>query len=43
MDSDVRRFTPSYEHVKLGDQYKKGWLDPYLEDWDRLEMTARNA
>jgi hypothetical protein len=37
-DSDFRRFRPMYERL---DDYKTGWLDPYLENWVSLEKASR--
>lgn len=40
-DSKMRRFLPSYEKLGLGDEFKLGWLEPYLEKWDILEEKSK--
>jgi len=38
-DSDMRRFRPGYDHLKMG-KYELGWLEPYREAWHILQESA---
>jgi hypothetical protein len=37
-DSAFRRFMPDYEPLA---QYKKGWLNPYFENWESVEAASK--
>lgn len=38
-DSDMRRFRPGYDHLKMG-KYETGWLEPFREAWHVLRQSA---
>jgi hypothetical protein len=38
-DGEMRRFLPSYGHLKTG-RYEAGWLDEYREAWHLLNREA---
>lgn len=38
-DNDMRRFLPGYDHLPV-DSYRTGWLSPYREAWDLLQLQA---
>ena len=46
-DSNTRRLAPDHSHIrpitekgkKVVDQYRSGWMDPYLEDWSILGLA----
>jgi hypothetical protein len=39
-DSNFRRFLPDYDRMEIPIGYGPGWLDQYLEGWDRLVVSA---
>ncbi|MEQ7874525.1 hypothetical protein ABDK56_11030 [Sphingomonas sp. ASV193] len=36
-DNDMRRLLPAYDHLGV-DEYRAGWLSPYLEAWGALQQ-----